>query len=362
MDVVRGDRHRRALRLHRAVLHVVAAALLVLALGTSHASGPVTTTAFVPYWDQARGFAEIDRYGDALSVVSPWWYAPSSDGAVVVQHEGHTDIDLATVRTLQERGFAVTPAIANHHDGAWDFDVVGEILASETATRAHVRALTDLVVDNDFDGLQLDYENLEEEDAERYADLVRRLAAAFDEHRKTLAVAIHGKLGAETDGWGAGHDYAQLGAHAHELHLMAYDLHNSGSSPGPSAPLWWVDEVLDYATSLIPAEKLVLGIGLYGYDWRGNGPAEGLTLQEVEARVQRFDGDVEFDEQHQTPVFRYEDESDLHQLWFEDARSLEGKLELVDAHDLGGVFFWRMGGTTAATWDIVAATVEPAPR
>ena len=64
-------------------------------------------------------------------------------------------------------------------------------------------------------------------------------------------------------------DYAALGHSADRVVVMAYDWHWAFSAPGPIAPTWWVDDVLDYATSVVPPEKLALGVGLYGYDWSG---------------------------------------------------------------------------------------------
>ena len=356
----------RALRIVAGVLGILVIVLFVAVIGvlpgafggSGQDDDMVTTLGFVPYWDQDRAFEEVDRYADELSAVGPWWYAPTPDGAIVPQHAEYTDIDLERVRELQGRGQRVMPAIANHRDGSWDFDLIGELLSDPDAVTAHVEALTDLVVDHDYDGIQLDYENLDADDARRYADLVRRVAEAFAEHDKTLAVAVHAKLGPETDGWGAGHDYALLGRYADEIHLMAYDLHYNTSDPGPPAPAWWVDEVLDYATTEVPAEKVVLGIGLYGYDWPEGARGEGLTLQEAEARVRRYDGELTFDTRSQSPRFTYERDGQTHELWFEDGPSIARKLEFVETYGLGGAFFWRMGGTTPEAWDAVGEALE----
>lgn len=75
------------------------------------------TTAFVTYWDQQRGFAEVERHAELLDTVSPWRFAPTPDGQVVEQHEGYTDIDLERVRAPQADGHRAPPAVANQPPG-----------------------------------------------------------------------------------------------------------------------------------------------------------------------------------------------------------------------------------------------------
>jgi spore germination protein len=307
----------------------------------------------VPYWDQDRAFEEVDRHGQHLTVVSPWWYAPADDGSVVTQHDGFTDVDLDRVRELQRAGYAVVPTIANHRDGHWDFEVVGRILADPDRTARHVAAVTDLVLEHGYDGIQLDYENLDAADTGSYAELVRELAAALHEHDRTLAVAVNAKVDATRAGWAAGHDYELLGRYADELHLMAYDLHNEGSDPGPIAPTWWVERVVRHATSVVPPEKLVLGIGLFGYDWGRRGHRRrphALGGRRAHARPRRCA--AVRPPQPFTGV-HLRGRGDDRELWFEDARSVRHKLRLVDRYDLAGVFYWRLGGTTAEIWRAV---------
>jgi spore germination protein len=354
---------RRALAMV-ATLLLFAGALVVVLWGTDLIPGedPPVTIGFVPYWDQELAFEEVDRYADQLSTVSPWWFAPTADGRVVQQHEGYTDVDLAVVRDLQRRGKRVMPSVANHRDGSWDFEVVSELLSDRETVDAHVAALTELVVDGGFDGIQFDYENLEQEDAVPYADLVRRTVDAFHDHDKVVAVAVHARQGPEDmGGWGAGHDHERLGRYADELHLMAYDYHSNTSDPGPSAPVWWVEEALAYTTSVVPSEKVILGVGVYGYDWGEGEVAEGVTLQEAHARIRRYSGEAGFDPRSQTPWFTYRADGQVHELWFEDARSLRSKLDLVEELDLGGAFFWRMGGTTVEAWEAIADSLDLPP-
>lgn len=338
---------------------LVAGDEILEAIGAEDATHEVI--GFVPYWDQQRALAEVQDNLDALSTVGPWWYAPTATGEVVVQHEGHTDINPAFVSAIQDQGRKVMPSIANHRSGEWDLDVVGQILGDEDRTAAHVEEITELVVDNGYDGIQIDYENLEARDRDAFSTFVRDLGQALDAHDKTLAVAVHAKTSDAGDGeHNQAQDYAAIARGAHQVHIMTYDHHWDESPPGPVAPLPWVQDVIEYALTQMAADRIVLGIGLFGYDWGGSQTADGLTLEEVEKRKRRYEGAVGWDHSSQAPWFRYSADGVDHELWYENADSVRAKLELVDRYDLAGAFIWRLGGSQSDdVWDTLRRQLRP---
>jgi spore germination protein len=139
---------------------------------------------------------------------------------------------------------------------------------------------------------------------------------------------------------------------------MTYDQHYDESEPGPIAPLPWVIDVLDYATARVPPEKLVLGIGLYGYDWGGGDTADNLQLSQVARRIEANQGAQGWDQRAASPWFRYQSDGVARTIWYEDARSVEAKLDLVDRYDLGGAFFWRLGGVPDDIWRAAERTLR----
>src|SRR5205814_7245047 len=96
---------------------------------------------------------------------------------------------------------------------------------------------------------------------------VQQLSTALHEQGKLLTLAIPAKDRDVTVGWAGAYDYAALGAAADLVTIMAYEYSGPFSGPGSVAPYDWVDRVLAFAGSQIPAQKLVLGVAWYGYDW-----------------------------------------------------------------------------------------------
>lgn len=125
------------------------------------------------------------------------------------------------------------------------------------------------------------------------------------------------------------------------------------------SPINEVKRVVDYALSVMPANKISLGQNLYGYDWtlpyqRGNPPARGLSPQQAIEIAARENAEIQFDLTAQAPYFRYtDDEGREHVVWFEDARSIQAKFNMVKELGLRGHSFWRLGLAFPQNWLLI---------
>lgn len=306
---------------------------------------------YLPYWQQPAAVADVIDNQSWLTTAAPWWYAPTATGDVVEQHPQYTDTSDDVVEQLRNAGMRVMPTIANHRDGVWDFDIVPRLIADPATRAQHVEALAELVTRRDFDGIVIDYEMLGADDRDPFTAFVSELGEALHADGRRLAVALHAQ---RTDDGAGEHnqaqDYRAIGMAVDEIHLMTYNQHYAESPPGPIAPLPWVEDVIDYTLDHVPAEKVILGIGLFGYDWGDAPVADDLQLTEVERRIEQTDAEPAFDEVAAAPVLRYSFDGVDHELWYEDARSVEAKLELVERYRLGGAFVWRLGSVPDDIW------------
>jgi spore germination protein len=135
--------------------------------------------------------------------------------------------------------------------------------------------------------------------------------------------------------------------------VMAYDWHWAFSAPGPIAPTWWVDDVLDYATSVVPPEKLALGVGLYGYDWSG-GQARDIRWREADQLATAPGATPGRDPVSGAPYLRYRADGVDHEVWYEDDDSIAAKLKLADAYGVGAVELWRLGAEDPGLWGFLS--------
>ena len=128
---------------------------------------------------------------------------------------------------------------------------------------------------------------------------------------------------------------------------MTYEWGYTYGPPMAVAPLNKVKEVVDYALTEIPGDKIYLGVPNYGYDWRlpfirGESKAEKLTNAEAVLRATEYNAEILFDEKAAAPYYYYTDkEGYSHVVWFEDARSISKKLGLASSNGLYGLGYWN---------------------
>ena len=157
------------------------------------------------------------------------------------------------------------------------------------------------------------------------------------------------------------HDYAALGAAADYVLLMTYEWGYTYGPPMAVAPLPNVRRVLDYAVTEIPPEKICLGIPNYGYDWplpyrQGETQAQSLSNQEAVAAAVAYGAAIQYDETAQSPWFRYTAaDGAIHEVWFEDARSISEKLRLIRLYGLHGAGYWNLDRPFPQGWTVLNA-------
>lgn len=122
------------------------------------------------------------------------------------------------------------------------------------------------------------------------------------------------------------------------------------------APLPNVRAVLDYAVTAIPSGKIFLGVPNYGYDWPlpfVQGTTRALSISNrraIELAVQ-YGVDIEYDETAQAPFFHYTDAGGVvHEVWFEDARSIDAKFRLIAEYGFRGAGVWNLMRPFSQTW------------
>jgi spore germination protein len=190
------------------------------------------------------------------------------------------------------------------------------------------------------------------EDKERTAVLAE-LGAALRAQGKVLTAAVHPKTTDEGDDErNLAQDYRAIGAAVDQVRVMTYDYSWEDSPPGPVAPAGWAEEVIAWTVTQIPAEKVILGSVLLGYDWV-DGHGTTVDFQQTQEAARAHGATLRRSEDG-SPWFRYRDSSGMtHEVWYEDATSVQAKLGLVSQYGLGGAFFWRLGGEDPNIWAAV---------
>jgi len=212
-----------------------------------------------------------------------------------------------------------------------------------------------------------DYESLDgRDDRQAFSIFVRQLAEALHAHGRLLSVTVHPKTSKPGDWDGPiAQDWATIGAAVDRFRVMTYGYHWSMGAPGPIAPRWWMEDVLAYATSVVPPNRVYVGLHFYGHDW--SGPSGGSVVWEdaqalIDAygAVPRWQDTDAWGRAVAEPWFSYTDSlGQPHEVWYVDTASVAARLELVQQYGLGGIVIWRLGGEDPGNWATIATTLRP---
>ena len=160
------------------------------------------------------------------------------------------------------------------------------------------------------------------------------------------------------DVWYEAHDYKAHGQIVDFVVIMTYEWGYSGGPAMAVSPIGPVRNVLEYAISEMPASKIMMGQNLYGYDWtlpfvQGT-IAKAVSPQQAIALAAENNVQIQYDIRAQAPFFRYTDPNGKqHEVWFEDARSIQAKFNLIKELGLRGMSYWKLGLSFPQNWLLI---------
>lgn len=240
--------------------------------------------------------------------------------------------------------------------GTFDNGLITALVHSETAKERLFENLLVTMKQKGYQGVDVDFEYIKAEDRDAFTGFVADLTNRMNGEGYQVTVALAPKTSADQQGLlYQGKDYAGLGAAANRVLLMTYEWGYTYGPPMAVAPINKVRQVVEYAVTEIPAEKINLGIPNYGYDWplpyeRGVTRARNIgNIQAVRIAVEQG-VPIQYDEIAQSPFFRYEQDGVQHEVWFEDARSIQAKFDLMDEFQIYGTGYWQLMRLFRANW------------
>ncbi len=321
-------------------------------------------------WDSGRARASWEANRAHIQELSPVWYqlAPGGDGSILPYAGAR---DSALVEEARAQATLVIPLVNNCYGvNGFDPTPVSTMLHDPARRAAHINTLVNEVLAYGYDGVDVDYESLNgSADRDAFSLFVEELAAALHAHGKLLSIAVHPKTG-EPGSWDGpqAQDWARIGAAADRFRVMTYGYHWGTSGPGPIAPLWWMEDVMDFATSTVPPNRVYVGLHFYGHDWVG-GSSSSLTWESAQSLITahgatpQWRGTETWGRTVSEPWFTYTDGAgQSHEVWYADEASIAARLGLVRKYGLGGIAVWRLGGEDPANWSAIGATLHRAGR
>lgn len=329
----------------------VAALALISGCGRQGAAGlmpkPKVKPKVIGFYVNGQGGAKSTLQARArqINVVSPFWYRVGSGGQLKTNNA-----EAAMIRWAHQKKMHLWPLVGNAGNS---------VLSTAASRKAAVSALAAKAKTQGYDGLLVDFELLPPSQRAHLTSFVQDLSSVLHKEGKKVAVAVFPKINVPYSVNGV-YDYKALGKAADAVIVMTYDRHDNTAPPGPVAPLNWVAKNARHAATLIPKDKLYLGVATYGYDWSaGGGSAKTVTTAQAIALAKSQGVTVQWSSSAQEPHFTYTQGGTKHTVWFEDAASFRQKLNLVAKLGLAGIGVWELGGEQPTFWKFLQQGGNP---
>lgn len=258
------------------------------------------------------------------------------------------------------RGYGVAPLMliaTMTEQGNFSNELAHVVLTNMTVQNNLITNILENMQKKHYYGLDIDFEYILPGDKQAFINFVRNVAARLNPEGYEVFVALAPKTSATQTGLlYEAHDYKGIGAAANAVLLMTYEWGYTYGPPMAVAPLDKVTEVINYGLTEIPAEKIFMGIPNYGYNWtlpfvQGTSQAKPLSNVAAPELAANVRASIDFDPTAQSPHFSYRDMAGAaHEVWFEDARSIEAKLNLASTSKLRGVTYWNLMKDFPQNW------------
>lgn len=349
-------------------------------------------TGWIPYYAMKTALPSAVANGDLIKEVMPFWYTLKSETKITdLYTPSNPNVPMnVPLTTMRDSGFQIIPTIT---DGTGKL-ALAKLLSVATTRTQVVNTITNLVVANNFDGIDLDFEGFAFSDGTASWPATR---ISWDAFILQLSTSLHGlgKLLSVTTpvlfdpatgkkGYYV-YDWATISPLIDRLRIMTYDY--STSSPGPIGPITWAEQSISYAVSVVAASKVYLGVPGYGRDWvtkvDGVCPssvasvivpganAAVFVMRDAAGLAATYGATPTYNNSFAEATFSYQKVysgsasnglatscTASRTAWFENAQSYAARAQLVAKYRLGGITAWTFGMEDPTATDAVRQVAQ----
>lgn len=300
-------------------------------------------------WFQVSGTAgnsSIDNNISTISgvnVIAPTWYSVT-DASGNMSSYASADF----VSKMHQRGIDVW-ALVSDFDTNVDF---AQLYSSKAARTNMVNKLVGEAKSYGFDGINLDYENIKSAYAKDYLQFVRELSVACERNGIVLSTDNY-----KPEAYNRCYNLKEQSRFVDYVIVMAYDEHYAGTDAGSVASLPFVKEAVEDTVQLVGKEHVIAGIPFYTRIWTttdGNTTSRAVGMQAAIDQL-NSDGQVAlWNDDCGQYVASYTVGSSTRQIWFEEEKSIEAKMQVIQQENTAGVACWKLGLEKSTVWSVIS--------
>ena len=292
-----------------------------------------------------------------LTPLSVFSYGFQGDGTLVVPE------DRALLAEAQRfRVGAMLVLTSMDESGNFSSQRAAQLFQDQALQDRVLDELVAILLEKGYQGLDVDFEYIARGDRAAFLAFLGNARDRLHQVGLSLHVDLAPKTHPDQEGLlYEGHDYGAVGTIADSVLLMTYEWGYAYGLPMAVAPLPQVAQVVRYAVTEIPPEKIFLGLSNYGYDWplpfvQGVTRAPSISNQRAIELAIEHDVAIQYDETAQAPFFHYTAaDGTIHEVWFEDARSLSARLSLIAEYGFQGAGIWNLMRPFSQLWLVISS-------
>lgn len=300
-------------------------------------------------WFQVSGVAGnsgIDNNiatASGVNVLAPTWYSVTDSSGSMSCYAS-----AGLVNKMHQRGTDVWALVS-------DFDTNVDFAALYSSKKARTNMVNTLINDAEkygFDGINLDFENIKSAYAKDYLQFVRELSIACE--RKGLVLSTDNY---KPEAYNRCYNLKEQSRFVDYVIVMAYDEHYAGTDAGSVASLPFVKEAVEDTVQLVGKEHVIAGIPFYTRIWTttdGNTTSRAVGMQ---AAVEQLNSDGQvalWNDDCGQYVASYTVGNSTRQIWFEEEKSIEAKMQVIQENNVAGVAGWKLGLEKSSVWSVIS--------
>ena len=313
---------------------------------------PYIRAAFYTPWTSNTSLPDLEKNGDKLNTIFPEWFFIDPKTFIL-----RTRIDSAGLAMMRLKNLRIMPMVSNFNSQKQDFDgnLLHHILNDSLRRQHFITQIMDTLSFYHFQGINVDFEQLNEATNTPLTNFQGKIYEAL--HKAGMTVTMD--LEANNNDY----NYKQLSGYNDFVVLMAYDQFNNSTGPGPISAQRWIEETITKTAQQIDPNKIILGLGAFGYDWANNkfDSHSILTYYDAINKAKFLNANIIYDNDNFNLHFNYDKEEEdedhpntmkvvPHEVWFTDAAATFNIMRFSDEFATAGTALWRLGSEDQRIW------------
>ena len=298
--------------------------------------------AFYVTWKK-QSYSSLEQNIAHLNMVIPEWLFinPNAD-TLEIRIDSALDI-------MKKAGVKIVPLLTNNYNQVFHGDAVHRIITDPVKRDRLINDIIRVLEKKGLDGINIDFEELTEKKNETLVQFQKSLYEKL--HARGMLVTQ------DVVPFNEDYNFRELSRYNDYVFVMAYDQYSESTVPGPICHQKWIEGAIDDAVKKIPAQKLVLAVAGFGYDWKMTDEgkvvsAVPITYLDALTLARTYRSKIDFDNDSYNLHFSYDDDNgSTHQVHFTDAATTFNSLRFATEYGLSGVSLWRLGSEDSRLWE-----------